>query len=914
MDPLSAFSLAAGVVQFTDFAGRLLTDTVKVYKSATGQTSTTVEYSKIASDLRRYIDHIQEKADSLGSITENNTNDRVSQICADCREVCTKLEKTLEKLKAKGQTRLEIAQSSFTVVLKGLWAKGEVDTLARQLLEIRRNMMDVITIGIWKNAQQGWIDVRHLVGQQNEIFAMLSHVDRTTTDSGQGLTDTTNSNDMAIPNASTQHTVAWAKLWLPRSSYQADSPQGKEDLNLCESIRDSLIFKTLTNREKAIPEAYEKTFRWAFEDPRLDEQGNTMWSNFPAWLRGDCTSIYWVAGKPGSGKSTLLKCILSNQLLNTHLDSWAGNRKLLLGGFYFWNAGTMEQKSHLGLLKTLLLECLSKMPELIPHIAPKRWAFRKIFNKPDELVDPPWSLAELQEAFITLAMRAGESYVVALFIDGLDEFSGDHQELLAFLNAIHQHGRGWVKICVSSRPWNVFEDFFKNSPQLRLEDLTKKDIEHYIRSNFESHVGFQELKEAYETEAQYLIHSISEKAHGVFLWVSIVVGSLLETLRDGGSVSELQTIIDELPEKLSDLYNQIFLSVPPKYIQDCSRFLQIREHWNFDLNVEDFWLADKEDALSTDLNKLTSRQKAHIATSMRRKIGSRTKGLLEISSAGQVDYLHRTTRDWAVETSNDITAKGPKDFDAHVMGLKTQVVRLIQPGVDSMDETFDHLQHCCRFASQISKYSQNLELVHGIVQKLVASYGLICQGPRYAMIITKENLRARAEDSIASSPNADVILAAQFCIADYVREKVTLDPSMLNKESNKPSILESAIFGLSYSAGYGPVFEKLKKGWDFNVSKQRKALVTFLLDSGAKFIIYDGLKPTLSHGPGVSVIHLTELEPLGYEISYVSAIWALLGNEKYSSQWDNIPWPTRAKAAVRYKVPRKIKKWLKSHD
>ncbi|OTB09942.1 hypothetical protein K445DRAFT_34175, partial [Daldinia sp. EC12] len=794
MDPLSAFSLAAGVVQFTDFAGRLLADTVRVYKSATGQSSTTVEFSKIVSDLRYYIDHIQERADSLGSITENNTNDRVSQICADCRKVCTKLEKTLEKLKAKGQTRLEIAQSSFMVVLKGLWAKDEVDTLARQLLEIRRNMMDVITIGIWKDAQQGWIDVHHLVGQQNEIFAMLNRVDRTTTDSGQGLTDITSSNDMPIPNASTQHIVAWAKLWLPRSTYQADSPESKEDLNLCEGIRDSLIFKTLTNREKAIPEAYERTFRWVFEDPRLDEQGNTMWPNFPAWLRGNCTSIYWVAGKPGSGKSTLMKYILNNRLLNTHLDSWADNRKLLLGGFYFWNAGTMEQMSHLGLLKTLLLECLSKMPELIPRITPKRWAFRKIFNKPDELVDPPWSLAELQEAFITLAIGAGESYVVALFIDGLDEVSGNHQELLAFLNAIHQHGGGWVKICVSSRPWNVFEDSFKNSPQLRLEDLTKEDIEHYIRSNFESHIGFQELKEAYDTEAQYLIHSISEKAHGVFLWVSIVVGSLLETLSDGGSVSELQTIIDELSEKLFDLYNQIFLSIPPKYIQDCSRFLQIREQWNFDLNIEDFWLADKEDALSTNLNKLTSQQKAHISTSMRRKIGSRTKGLLEISSAGQVDYLHRTTRDWAVETSNYITAKGPEDFDVHAMGLKTQVARLIQSDMISTHKSFDLIQHCYRFASQISKYSQNLELVHEIVQKLVAKYGFALWTRNYTIISTKENLRARAENSIASSPNVDVILAAQFCITDYVRERVTLDPSILNEESNIPSILESAIF------------------------------------------------------------------------------------------------------------------------
>ncbi|KAI1657360.1 hypothetical protein F4813DRAFT_396509 [Daldinia decipiens] len=552
MDPLSAFSLAAGVVQFTDFTTRLLADTIEVYKSATGQSSTTVELSRIAQDLRHHINHITNKANSLSSTIEDDTKVRVTQICTECSNICTELEKALEKLRATGQTRLDIAQSSLKVVLRELWKKGKVDNLVRRLSYIRSNMMEIIVIGVWKDGQRASADIHHLIGQQNEIFTMLSHINKATIDFRQEPIDITKDDNMAMSKISHQQIIAWTKIWSPRSSYQADASLDKGDSDICESILNNLLFKNLTDREEAIPKAYEQTFRWVFEDPRVDTQGKAMWSNFPTWLQDDSDSMYWVVGKPGSGKSTLLKYILNNPLLKTHLNTWAGKRKLLLGGFYFWNAGTTEQKPHIGLLKTLLCECLSKAPELVRRVTPKRWAFQKIFHSPQELSHPPWSLAELQEAFTILASEAGEYYVVALFIDGLDEFSGDHQQLLAFLDAIHRHGRGRVKICASSRPWNVFLDYFSDAPQLGLQDLTKMDIEYYIRSNFESHIGFKELRVAHETESERIIYSIADRAHGVFLRVSIVVRSLLETLTDCSSIHELQIIIDQLPESLSD--------------------------------------------------------------------------------------------------------------------------------------------------------------------------------------------------------------------------------------------------------------------------------------------------------------------------------------------------------------------------
>ncbi|KAI5920262.1 hypothetical protein F4810DRAFT_684030 [Camillea tinctor] len=893
MDPLSAFSLAAGVVQFVDFTSRLLSDVIQIYQSSTGQSATTVELSKIAQDLRSYVNHIERKANSLSYITEDDTKDRILRICRDCSAVCHKLEEALKKLQATGKTRLEIAQSSLRVALKGLWADDEIDGLVRQLSSVRSNMMNAIIVSVWEDGKRGWADVRQLVEQQNDMFAILSRIDKTTVDFRQQLVDITSSSDVGMSKGNTQQTIVWTKIWSPRSGYQADASLDEDDSGLCESILNSLIFRALTQREDAIPEAYKETFRWVFDDPRLDDEGNAMWSHFPNWLQGDSESMYWVAGKPGSGKSTLLKYI-NNGSLKTHLNAWAGNRKLLLGAFYFWNAGTEEQKSHIGLLKTLLFECMSCMPELVRRVTPKRWAFRKIFNDPKDFINPPWSLAELQEALTVLASGAGDSYVMALVVDGLDEFSGDHRQLLAFLEAIRSYGRGQVKICTSSRPWNVFMDFFRNSPQLRLEVLTKMDIEHYIRSNFESHASFEELREAYEAESEHLIHSIVEKAHGVFLWISIVVRSLLESLTDGSSIPELQSIIDELPESLSDLYRKIFQSIPQKYMQDCSRFLQIKEHCSGPLTTEILWLADSEDALSTDLAHITPQQKKHMDLLMRRKIGSRTKGLLEVSREGIIDYLHLTTHEWVVENLPDITARGPEGFDVYVALFKAQAIRVknaiwIGKGLLSRtNEIWKELQNCMEYASRISNYGQNQGLMHNVVRKLLESQEIeqllnTLWWPRKPMVTGNVTI---------THPmlNADIILAAQFCIVDYVREKVALDPSVLNQKNDGISILESAIFGCSCS--FSPPDAPGESSWGYVVSQQRVALVNFLLDNGA-----DPRQPsirgslTIDHvkSPTFDILHLPDGR------LYWNAIEELLEDTSYSSQKRIIPQTSRPK-------------------
>lgn len=67
---------------------------------------------------------------------------------------------------------------------------------------------------------------------------------------------------------------------------------------------------------------------------------------------------------------------------------------------------------------------------------------------------------------------------LCLFIDELDEYEGDENEIAELFREISQLPN--VKCCVSSRPHLAFLDEFAGCPGLRLEDLTYPDIERFV--------------------------------------------------------------------------------------------------------------------------------------------------------------------------------------------------------------------------------------------------------------------------------------------------------------------------------------------------------------------------------------------------------------------------------------------------
>lgn len=138
---------------------------------------------------------------------------------------------------------------------------------------------------------------------------------------------------------------------------------------------DSLRFTEITERFETVDESHAKTFDWIFQPIQSTaqyEQGR-RWSDFRSWLQYGA-GLYWINGKAGSGKSTLMKHIVSHGKTSVLLKSWAGDSNLCIGEFFFWNSGSMQQRSQSGLFRSLLYKILSQSPELVPIVLPAQWS------------------------------------------------------------------------------------------------------------------------------------------------------------------------------------------------------------------------------------------------------------------------------------------------------------------------------------------------------------------------------------------------------------------------------------------------------------------------------------------------------------------------------------------------------------
>jgi hypothetical protein len=156
---------------------------------------------------------------------------------------------------------------------------------------------------------------------------------------------------------------------------QSAAKHSGADVPAAMKIMGSLSFSDMRVREEAIPEAHAATFEWVFKDPQNNGNGEEVeWPSLPKWLQDTNDPLYWITGKPGSGKSTLMKFVFEHPQLRCHLKNYARELPLLLAGFFFWNPGSKNQKSHEGLVRTLLYQCLNARQDLIPAVAPRRWA------------------------------------------------------------------------------------------------------------------------------------------------------------------------------------------------------------------------------------------------------------------------------------------------------------------------------------------------------------------------------------------------------------------------------------------------------------------------------------------------------------------------------------------------------------
>ncbi len=97
----------------------------------------------------------------------------------------------------------------------------------------------------------------------------------------------------------------------------------------------------------------------------------------------------------------------------------------------------MLQKSHEGLLRSLIYEILEQCPDSIPTICPHRWMLSGSNpSSHSQSRQPAWTLSDLQSTMIKLKEQEEMDVKFCFFIDGLDEYSGDHSQLCQILKQL----------------------------------------------------------------------------------------------------------------------------------------------------------------------------------------------------------------------------------------------------------------------------------------------------------------------------------------------------------------------------------------------------------------------------------------------------------------------------------------------
>ncbi|KAF2636449.1 hypothetical protein P280DRAFT_435165 [Massarina eburnea CBS 473.64] len=665
MDPLTALGACSSILQIVDFSCKILSKGNQLCTSLTGALPENAQLEKVTVHLHGMVGHLQQQPPGQGHMKEMITM---------CIENANDLISVLDGLKVKGNAR---KWKSWRQAIKSVWRKERLEEMLARLQLIR----DEIEFGIILDLRE---DIISLSAQQSIRFNSLDHSTQailqavlngqsaSTTASNiqlQAINDLNLKLETLIVNEHQQtrkeivgelrqqnaQAMTMASMTASTLSQIASAQQSQE--NTKTDIMTMLKFTAIDDRQSAIVESHRMTFEWIWRYPRHDQP---VWSDFWRWLTAE-EGIYWVTGKAGSGKSTLMKYIYHDDRTRKGLQYWSNQTTVVTVSFFFWNSGSRMQKSLLGLLQGLLCSVLEQRKDLKEVVFPKdiqleiseKWKSRAADT------ETIFSIRDLQAAFNRLLQIP--SLKICLFIDGLDEFEGDNNEIAELFKGIITSPS--VKACLSSRPLVAFERSFASCPRLRLQDLTHSDIKRFVRDTLEGRPEVLQMSLADPLDFKRLVQTIISKASGVFLWVSLAVRSLIEGLSNYDRMADLQYRLKELPDDLSDLYWHMLRSIKPKfYLEQAAELLMIM-HASYKEKLimrPDVLALAEEYIFSQPLPKVPCAESVVAqnlrGSTMEGRLISRCRGLLEVkeqtfryhvaNAPRLVSFLHQSVIDW----------------------------------------------------------------------------------------------------------------------------------------------------------------------------------------------------------------------------------------------------------------------------
>lgn len=840
---MEAFSLAASIMQVIDFGSNFVITAIAMYRPSSSTPEDLVALRSLQTNsesLGTVLGTLKADCSRLANRSSGNENDGIIALANECSKALQKMLDTLEIIKPSKTGNIWKAMKS-AVALK--WNESSLSALQSQLNDFKHQISLNLLVSVRQYSQKS-------VTQQDEILRRLDQL----------TADTSASPREPIPSIDQSGFGSSIIQLLTRRLGQEDGEaervrlrtaiisamlSGDDDLETSSSILltddhrknleaiflATLHYESMADRELAISDAHEATFHWIFKN---SEHETAKWSSFTDWLESD-EQVYWITGKAGSGKSTLMKFLTQprqsrdaaessrNLPMETrcteYLRRWAGDQRLIMASFYFWAAGTTAQKSHKGLFKTLLSQLLREFPEAIPFTSPKQWGVLSLFNEVAREVPE----RELRNMFKRAMRHISSKAKVALFVDGLDEFEGDLEPLISTMRDVISHSSS-VKLCTASRPWNEFQEAFKDVPSLRLQDLTRSDIQKYVEARFNENQQYMALRDRETRLSDDLVSSVISKASGVFLWVKIVVSSLLAGLSQADRPSDLKRRLEDLPEDLEGLYERILDNIDPFYLEHATEYFTLMKTCPEPPPALLFSFADEENLLDLPDRLLSYYDKKEgtknlfdrvkdIAT----RLNSRCKGLLEVTGSMDprrpiymqpkptIQYLHRTVRDF-IDSPNTTRRLGrylPSSYDPHLKLLYANVVldAKFSPYMTQRAMMKDVMYHAGRVSTNSTQ-----ELVRGL-DRYYETLSTRCANEK------SSGLKLRSPNGVYDAMSLEqqfLCFAIECGVVGYINAKVDDGGSIL---LSRDRLLEISFREFSPTSFRRPLWNFVKRGF-----------------------------------------------------------------------------------------------------
>uniref|UniRef100_A0A8H7NQQ7 NACHT domain-containing protein n=1 Tax=Bionectria ochroleuca TaxID=29856 RepID=A0A8H7NQQ7_BIOOC len=448
-------------------------------------------------------------------------------------------------------------------------------------------------------------------------------------------------------------------------------------------LRQSFEFPDMNSRRNAILDPQDASFERVFFSytnvinrkcsPETGEI-DVVWQSFVDWLRSN-QPLFWIQGKPGAGKSTLMKYIVNHKETQKLLDQWCPKCRIL--SHYFWKIGSTMENNIQGLYCSLIHQFIDENEKIITLIL-DYFPFAK---KKTYVND--WSTPELDSVLNFILDSTEDRRPVCIFIDGLDEYQGKggQKELSQRIRKFARYEQ--VKICVSSRPEERLLESFSTTPNLRLQELTRPDME----SNIKERLGIFERSRKISPQTLNIITKLLiEKAEGVFLWLQLTIQSIENGIDNEDSDELLITRLQDIPSDIEDLYTDMWMRLNQDlnvYRESAALFFQFLIRFQELKNMGR--LTSRDSSIELHLVSLfdiacwkdTSFQQrllsmAHETSSdeivrkcerAEKEIRTRCAGFLEVQPLrysvksqsnrvlGRVNFVHRTVHDFLVDTA-----------------------------------------------------------------------------------------------------------------------------------------------------------------------------------------------------------------------------------------------------------------------